>query len=60
MKTKHYLLVKCFYERRNTKHEFTLKESSNITYVLKNLSDDGKCEIELIECSIKEYKKKFG
>ena len=51
-----------FSERKNGKRDiqyFTMKEVRLINTVVKELSSDGKCEVELIECTQDEYNALF-
>lgn len=63
MKMRNY--IKVSYKmtgRKNEKlcnQEFTMSESRLINYVIKELAIDGKCEVELIECTQDEYDLKF-
>jgi hypothetical protein len=63
MKKRHYLRVTyALTGRRNESlnvQEFAMSETRLINYVVKGLAIDGKCNVELIECSQEEYKSKF-
>ena len=45
-------------ERQNVQ-ELTMSETRLINFVVKHLAIDGKCTVELIECSQEEYESKF-
>ena len=59
MKTRNYLKVTSKFDGVKSIQEFTMKEVRLINTVLKEISDNGKCEVELIECTEEEYNSKF-
>ena len=59
MKARNYLLVSCKEGGKKRTFKFKMNESGFIKTVLKEVSEDEKCEVQLIECSQKEYKKLF-
>ena len=63
MKKRQYLRVTYAFTGRSNEREnvqeFTMSETRLINYILKDLAIDGKCSVELMECSPEEYKSKF-
>jgi len=63
MNKRNYLKVTYKYlyraNARDMVQEFTLSEARLINTILKEQSVDGKCKVELMECSQEEYKSKF-
>ena len=57
---KNYLKVTYKFNGESRSQEFLTKEAYLITKVLKEQADDDKCEVELIECTEKEFKIIFG
>jgi len=44
---------------RDHVQEFTMSETRLINYVVKELAIDGKCKVELMQCTEEEYQSKF-
>ena len=57
---RNYLKVSYTQDGKKRHQEFKLSEVRLINTVLKELADNGKVDVELKECSQKEYKIIFG
>jgi|TARA_R110000782_G_scaffold25502_2_gene66247 hypothetical protein len=59
MKKRNYLKVTSKLGRFKQVNLFTMKETRLINTVVKDMSSNGKCEVELIECTQDEYDNLF-
>jgi hypothetical protein len=60
MKKRNYIKVSYKWQGRQCSQDFKMSETRLINTVLKELADEQKCEVELIECSQEQYKILFG
>jgi hypothetical protein len=60
MKTRNYLKVTYKSDGITASQDFIMSEARLINTVVKEMADDGKCEVELMECSQETYKSIFG
>lgn len=59
-KMRNYIKVSYKSDGRKCSQDFMLSETRLINTVLKEMADDQKCEVELVECTKEEYKAIFG
>ena len=60
MKKRNYLKVSYTQYGEKCSQDFTMGEVRLINTVLKDHTDNGKVEVELVECTEEEYKSIFG
>ena len=57
---RNYIKVTYKANGKTCSQDFILSETRLINTVVKDLADDGKCEVELIDCTDKQYKALFA